>query len=102
LAAVLTLETQTKGRVRAADDHSNSLEERASRLASELSPAAFRIYGALVKAGKWPFTIALNGESCGACNMRLPSGLVGEIRRMTTLHRCPFCKRVLAETTVPS
>ena len=102
LAAVLTLETQTKERVLAGDDGGTSLEERASRLASELSPSAFRIYGALVKAQKWPFTITLNGETCGGCNMRLPSGLVGEIRRMTTLHRCPVCKRVLAATSVPS
>ncbi len=101
LAAVLTFESQPKERIGAAVDDGTSLEERANRLASGLSPTAYRIYRDLVKARKWPFAIALNnGDSCGGCNMRLPSGLVGEIRRMTTLHRCPFCKRVVGETTV--
>ena len=93
---LLTLETHTKGRIGAAGDDGSSLAERASRLASALSPNAFRIYRSLVQARKWPWTIGLNGDSCSGCNMRLPSGLLGEIRRVTTLHRCPFCKRVIA------
>jgi predicted nucleic acid-binding Zn-ribbon protein len=100
LAAVLTFETQADGRTGAGDDDGTSSEQRAHRLASGLSSSADRIYRALVKARKWPFTIVLNGDSCSSCNMRLPSGLVGEIRRMTKLHRCPFCGRVVAETIV--
>jgi len=72
-------------------------DERASRLASGLSPGARIIYRSLIRARKWPFAIGLNGDSCSGCNMRLPSGLLGDIRRVTSLHRCPFCKRVLAD-----
>jgi hypothetical protein len=73
-----------------------SLEERARHLASGLSGTAARIYRALVANGRWPFATVLRGDWCGACNMRLPSSLVGAIRRRTDLHRCPFCKRVVA------
>src|SRR5882757_5045192 len=102
--ALLILETQAKERTGTAAGDCSSLEERASRLAAGLSPSAFRIYRSLTDARKWPFTILLNGDSCSGCNMRLPSALVCEFRRTSTLHRCPFCKRVLAaaKTTVSS
>jgi len=101
---LLILETQAEGRTATASGECTSLEARASRLAAGLSPSAFRIYRSLADAKKWPFTIVLNGDSCSGCNMRLPSALVSEFRRTSTLHRCPSCKRVLAaaETTVSS
>jgi hypothetical protein len=67
----------------------------ADRLASSLSSSAARIYRSLVVSRKWPFAVALNHDWCGACNLRLPSALVGEIRREARLHRCPSCKRVV-------
>ena len=71
-------------------------EERARRLAGGLSPDARRIYAALWTARRLPFAVALTSDCCSGCNMRLPSGVLGEIRRVRRLHRCPSCKRVVS------
>jgi C4-type zinc ribbon protein len=71
-------------------------EEKARRLAGGLSPDARRIYASLSTARRLPLAVTLKGDYCGGCNMRLPSGLLGEIRRVRRLHRCPSCKRVVS------
>ncbi len=70
--------------------------ERARRLAGGLSPDARRIYASLWTASRLPFAVGLTGDCCSGCNMRLPSGVLGEMRRVRRLHRCPSCKRVVS------
>ena len=76
-----------------------SAEEIARRLSGGLSLEARRIYASLSSVRRLPFSVALTGECCGGCNMRLPSGLLGEIRRTRRLHRCPSCKRVVSASS---
>jgi hypothetical protein len=71
-------------------------EEKARRLPGGLSPDARRIYSSLTSARRLPLAVTLKGDCCSGCNMRLPSGLLGQIRRVRRLHRCPSCKRVVS------
>ena len=71
-------------------------EEQARRLAGGHSPDARRVYASLWTARRLPFAVALTSDCCSGCNMRLPSGVLGEIRRVRRLHRCPSCKRVVS------
>lgn len=73
-------------------------EGRARRLAGGLSLDGRRIYSSLATARRLPFAVTLRGDCCSGCNMRLPSGLLGEIRRVRRLHRCPSCKRVVSSS----
>lgn len=91
-AADLTL------RLRALTAEQTAAEETARRLGGGLSPAAQRIYASLSAARRLPLAVTLKGDYCGGCNMRVPSGLLGEIRRMHRLHRCPSCKRVVSHS----
>jgi predicted nucleic acid-binding Zn-ribbon protein len=75
------------------------LEESARRLAGGLSPSGARVYASLLNTRKRPFIVPLNGEGCGGCNMRLPSGSVSEIRRSGGI--CPFCKRLVSPFGIP-
>jgi predicted nucleic acid-binding Zn-ribbon protein len=85
--------------IEAAADELASLERRARSLAGGLSAEAARIYASLARARRSPFAATLKDECCDGCNMRLPSSLLGEIRRVAKLHSCPFCKRVLCVAT---
>jgi predicted nucleic acid-binding Zn-ribbon protein len=89
-------------RIEAAADEVASLERRAHHLASGLSTEASRIYLSLSRARRAPFAATLSDGCCDGCNMRLPSGLLGEIRRTAGLYRCPFCKRVVSDRAATS
>ena len=71
-------------------------EEQARRLASGLSPDARRVNASLWTARRLPFAVGLTDDCCSGCNMRLASGILGEMRRVRRLHRCPSCKRVVS------
>ena len=75
-------------------------DESAHRLAASLSPDARRIYVSLSTAHRRPFIVPLKGDGYSGCNMRLPSGLLGDIRRLRRLHLCPSCKRVLSPSSL--
>lgn len=80
-----------------------SVVQAADRLASGLSTAASRIYSYLARTRRIPFAVSLKGDCCGGCNLRLPSSLLGEIRRVPRLYRCPSCNRAVStDTTAPS
>lgn len=80
-----------------------SAVQSADRLASGLSTAASRIYASLARTRRIPFAVRLKGDCCGGCNLRLPSSLLGEIRRVPRLYRCPSCNRVVSTgTATPS
>jgi hypothetical protein len=71
-------------------------DEQAGRLEARLSPDVRRIYASLSIARRPPFVATLKGDCCSGCNMRLPSALLGEVRRVRRLYVCPSCKRVLS------
>ncbi len=78
-----------------------SVGREADRLASGLSTAASRAYLSLARTRRLPFAVSLKGDCCGGCNLRLPSSLLGEVRRVPRLYRCPSCNRVVSTDTTP-
>ncbi len=50
--------------------------------------------------------VAIQGDSCTGCNMRVPPQLVSEVKRGQKIHDCPHCHRLLfvaaALDTVPA
>jgi uncharacterized protein len=52
-------------------------------------------YELLLKAGRIPVVVAIERGACSGCHVRLPTMLESRARRMTAIHRCPHCRRML-------
>jgi predicted nucleic acid-binding Zn-ribbon protein len=85
-----------------------SLEERLRRRQEQRAEAAARIapeplayYETLRQRLKVrPWVVAFSGSSCPACNVILPSKLVGDSARATRPVACPSCHRLLIRRVV--
>lgn len=54
-------------------------------------------YDTLVRAGRHPALVAIEGGFCAGCHLRVPAQLESQARRSHEVVRCPHCRRLLLD-----
>ena len=89
---VLTLNRLAKehGCLRAGGAEAVLLEQQQSATRAQLPHSVLSFHDRFAAHGK-PSVVALAGSSCSACHLKLPSGLLGEVRTPGRYVMCPNC-----------
>ncbi len=70
-------------------------EERADAAALVAGPFLAHYERLRARMRTRPWVVSLNGASCPACNIALPSKMAGDARRTSEPIPCPSCTRLL-------
>ena len=60
-----------------------------------VSPTLLRRYRQLVEAGRLPAAVPIARATCSGCNIRLPTMVESQTRRVLAVYECPHCHRML-------
>jgi hypothetical protein len=63
--------------------------------ARDVPPPLLDRYQSLLDAGRIPVVVAIERGACSGCHMRLPVMLEYKACRSTSIHTCPYCRRML-------
>jgi hypothetical protein len=82
------------------DEGAEQLSAEAYRLRREaaerrLSRSLFERYESLLRSGRRPVVVAIEGGSCSGCHLRLPTMVEHQARHAAAVHICPHCRRML-------
>ncbi len=64
-------------------------------LAAEITPSLLKQYEQVRRARRGVGMAAINGKSCGGCNVQLPIFIIQQARKAQGVTRCPSCGRIL-------
>lgn len=71
------------------------LKRQRGSAAQAMDAASLQDYERLRQRKAGVAVAAIEGESCGACNVRLPTGVISAARDQDRLTNCPSCGRIL-------
>lgn len=71
------------------------LKKQRDGLAAALEPAALKEYERLRKRKGGVAVVKIDGANCGACHVKLPTGVVSAARTQSGQVTCPSCGRIL-------
>ncbi len=60
-----------------------------------VTPALLSRYRQLIEAGRQPAAVPIDGATCSGCNIRLPTIIESQTRRVLAVYECPHCHRML-------
>ena len=93
--------SEEQGRLRAAvaklRQELSLLEERRNELRATIRGSDLALYDRLVRSKGGVAVAALKGDLCGACRVRVPSGLAQRVRQGQELVTCNNCGRVIVK-----
>lgn len=69
--------------------------ERATRMSSQVPPEALALYNRLLTARSGIAMAQLQGRTCQACYMEIPTNMCVRVARGTEIVQCPSCDRIL-------
>lgn len=72
------------------------LNTRREQTRASITPSALRTYDQLRRTKAGRAVAQLRRDSCGACGVNVPSGLINRVRLGEELVLCPSCGRILA------
>lgn len=71
------------------------LEGKQQELTAKVDKPLLDRYAKLKSARKDHALAAVTAGICSGCRLQLPPQLVAQVKRMTDLHTCPYCHRIL-------